>query len=104
MTRHDRPLHLESEIYKWDIFPDLVQFNNQLIFKSYTEHNGRRCNPNADIGAADNQAPACGREGNCKRAFSLLKFCFRKLNYQSLSEFVFEKNVPSQLCPILQLL
>ena len=38
------------------------------------------------MGAADNQAPDCGRERDCKRAFSLMELCFpNKLSKAELS-------------------
>ena len=44
-----------------------------------------RCSPRAGMGAADNQAPDCGREGDCKRAFFLMELCFP--NKLSKAEF-----------------
>ena len=45
-----------------------------------------RCSPRAGMGAADNQAPDCGRERDCKRAFSLKELCFpNKLSKAELS-------------------
>ena len=45
-----------------------------------------RCSPRAGMGAADNQAPVCGWERECKRAFSLMELCFpNKLSKAELS-------------------
>ena len=45
-----------------------------------------RCSPRAGMWAADNQAPDCCRERECKRAFSLMELRFpNKLSKAELS-------------------
>ena len=45
-----------------------------------------RCSPRAGIEDANNQAPDCGRERECKRAFSPMELCFHnKLSKAELS-------------------
>ena len=55
---------------------------------------------------AEKQALDCGRERDSKRAFSQWNFGFLtsycKLSYQVFPEIFFERDVPSQFCPILQ--
>ena len=69
MTQHDRQLQLESQIYNKRTFSlILLQFYTQSLDVD-------RCSPRARKGAANNQAPDCGRE----RDFSTRFFCYGTL-------------------------
>ena len=86
MTPHGRRLHLVPDLQKGHFLSFSYNFTPSRYLRATRNSLENSCSPRAGMGAADNQAPDCGRERDCKRAFSHMELCFpNKLSKAELS-------------------